>query len=582
VTDIDRGLRDELPETSRRRRLDGQLVRVGPEADYDGEIAAVLLNHPARLSTSACLLFPILYGFAALRLGQDIGFDTLNYHFANPYWVLHNHFFDLQPSQWQTYLDPIFNIPTYLLQSSLSARSASFIIAGIQGLAFIPLYLLGKQIIAQRFLALVLATLGMFGAIAWSEIGTSFGDNFVAIFFLISVTLVGRVAITTALRRSSGCSIAASGLLAGIAVGLKLSEAPIAVGFLVAIPVLLIPGFSRVGSTLRYAAGLLLGFLATYGYWGFELTTRFGNPFLPFFNNVFHSKFAPAAANLDGQSVAKGFVQWLFYPFLWAFNSHLVSVISFRELSLPICELLVWVALALRVYSCARRRVWVPMFANQFERFLVVGSCASVLIWARTIGLYRYITSIEMIGFVLIWVLLASVCRGLYPIPFPARLFRLSLAAICAICVLTERPANWGRSPFAGRFFTVSVPKQFRRPGVTLLMLTDNPYTYILPFLPAGTDAIRIQGSVPTPYVNNLIIGRLKRASAIYVTWTEEQLQPFIAANASSWSRYHLQLINGSCSVFSTFAGSKRMWVHYCQVAPLNTGTRSPGNAPST
>jgi hypothetical protein len=540
---------------------DGSVTQPEPELGHQGRV----------LSVALCLLFPIFYGLLALHLGQDIGFDTLNYHFFDPFWVLHDHFFDITPALWQTYLDPVFNIPTYLLQSELPARTASFIIAGFQGLAFIPLYVLGRQLTSRRSIAFGLAALGMLSAVAWSEIGTSFGDNIVAVFFLASLTLIGTSA--GLVRQPDRWFMVLAGVVGGVAAGLKLTQVPIAIGFLIAAPTLGFVSRSRVASTLRYAAGLLVGFVATYGYWGYELATRYGNPVLPFFNNVFHSKLAPLSANLDGQSTAKNVLQCLFYPFLWAFNSHLVSVISFRELSLPICELLLWIALATRVYSYARRRIWTPMFSTQFERFLVVGTSASVLIWAHVIGLYRYITSLEMLGFVLLWVLTGSVLRGIFALPIPTRSLNCSVAVLCLVCVLTERPANWGRSPFASRFFTVSVPRQFRRSGVALLMLTDNPYTYIVPFLPTDTDVIRLPSDQTTPYVNTLIRHRLANASAIYITWTDVQLQPFLAENSSAWSQYGLVVVAGSCSVFSSFMGSTRKWVHFCQVSPANFHT---------
>jgi hypothetical protein len=546
---------------------DGTALKLERDPDHQGRLPSVAI----------CLLFPILYGFLALHLGQDIGFDTLNYHFFDPFWVLHDHFFDITPALWQTYLDPVFNIPTYLLQSSLSARRASFIIAGFQGLAFIPLYIIGRRLISRRWIALGLAALGMLSAMAWSEVGTAFGDNIVAIFFLVSLALIGRS--SGLVQQPARWSVAFAGVAAGVAAGLKLTEIPIAVGFLIAISMLRFTSQTRVASTLRYAGGLLVGFVVTYGYWGFELTVRYGNPVLPFFNNIFHSKFAPVSTNLYGQSPVRDVVQWLFYPLFWAFNSHLVSVISFRELSLPICEILLWIALGIRAYSYARRRIWTPMFSTEYERFLIVGASASVLIWAHVSSGYRYITSIEMLGFVILWVLTGSVFRGIFAMPFPARLFNCSVAVLCLVCVLTERPANWGRSPFASRFFTVSVPRQFRRSGVVLLMLTGNPYTYIVPFLPTDTDVIRLAGAPPTPYVNTLVRKRLAKASAVYITWTDAQLQPFLAGSSSAWSQYGLAVVGGSCSVFSTFMGSTRKWVHFCQVSPANSHTSAASAA---
>jgi hypothetical protein len=104
-------------------------------------------------------------------------------------------------------------------------------------------------------------------------------------------------------------------------------------------------------------------------------------------------------------------------------------------------------------------------------------------------------------------------------------------------------------------------------------MLTSNPYTYIVPFLPVDTDVIRVQAEPPTPYVNTLIRSRLEKASAIYITWTEARQQPFLAENSSDWSQYGLAVVDGSCSVFSTLMGTTRKWVHFCQVSPANSHT---------
>jgi hypothetical protein len=523
-------------------------------------------------------LFPILYGLVALHLGEDIGFDTLNYHYFDPYWLLSNHLSDLVPAQEQTYLSPLLNIPTYLLQRSLSGRSASFVIAAAEGTTLIPLYLLARSITSTRAFALVLAVLGMFGAIAWSEIGTSFGDNLVAIPLITSLALIAyrqtRAEPTVARGR---WLIAAAGLFSGIGAGLKLAEAPVMLGYLIAVPLLEKSARARIATTLSYLAGAIAGIGISYGYWAYEMTARFGNPFLPFFNNVFHSRFAPIAKNVDERFIPHGFLELVFYPIVWSLHPHRAEEVGFRELSLPVCEVLLLLAVAIRIYRLARTRSWQPLFATTLERFVVVGATASVLIWADVFGIYRYLTPIEMLGFILMWVLTRSVLSGLSLVPLDRRVLAAAFMILCIACVVTEQPANFGRAGFGAKYFAVSVPKPLRTANNAVLMLGVEPYGYVVPFLPPSTDVMRLQGSlVPTTYTNGLIASRLQHASSIFIIWMSVLRRPvFLRENATEWTNYGLSIVAKSCSAFKTERGDERAYVRYCRLS-RGTAPASP------
>jgi len=528
----------------------------------------------------ALAIFPIVYGLFGLHLGQDIGFDTLNYHYFGPYWLLTNHLHDFVPAQEQTYLSPLLNVPTYLLQRSISAREASFLIAAAEGTAIVPLYFIARRVTSNRGVALVVAVLGLFSAIAWSEIGTSFGDNLVAIPLITSIALVGRFHATTDRDKGPGrWLLVAAGLASGIGAGLKLAEVPIALGFLVAIPFLDDSSRARITGSLKYLAGAILGAGIAYGYWAYELISRFGgNPFLPFFNNIFHSQFAPISKNTDNRFLPHGFLEFVFYPIVWTLHPHHSEEVGFRELTLPICEVLLFLAVATRLYRLARTREWQPLFASGLERFIVIGSVASILIWADVFGIYRYITVIEMLGFVLIWILTKSVLAGLSPVSVNIRAFATVIVLLFILCVATEQPANFGRSGFAAKYFTVSVPKPLRSANNTLLMLGTEPYGYVIPFLPPSTDVIRLQGSlVPTEYTNALIADRLKRAASVYIIWMSVQRRAqFLRDNAFEWTNFGFGLATTSCSAFKTERGDERAYVRYCRLVPESVAPAAP------
>ena len=373
--------------------------------------------------------------------------------------------------------------------------------------------------------------------------------------------------------------LVAAGLSSGIGAGLKLAEVPIALGFLIAVPLLDDTARARITSSLKYVAGAIVGSGIAYGYWAYELTARFGgNPFLPFFNNIFRSQFAPISRNTDNRFLPHGFLQFVFYPIVWTLHPLHSEEVGFRELTLPICEVLLLLAVATRLFGLARTRNWQPLFADGLERFIVIGSSASFLIWADIFGIYRYLTAIEMLGFVLMWILTKSVLAGLAPVSLKTPVLAGAMALLCVVCIATEQPANFGRSGFAAKYFAVSVPKPLQTANNTILMLGTEPYGYVIPFLPPSTDVMRLQGSlIPTSYTASLIGARLKRASSVFIIWMSVQKRAqFLEDNAFEWTNFGLQLVAKSCSAFKTERGDERAWVRYCRLAPSKTAATKP------
>ena len=81
------------------------------------------------------ILLPTLFGIIAITLGQDNFWDLRNYHYYNPYALMHGRFLtDIQVSQLQTYFNPTLDLLFYSLIENFHPKVATFLMAFIQGI----------------------------------------------------------------------------------------------------------------------------------------------------------------------------------------------------------------------------------------------------------------------------------------------------------------------------------------------------------------------------------------------------------------------------------------------------------------
>ena len=67
----------------------------------------------------------------AILLGQDGGFDLLNYHFYSGFAFLHKPFgYDLAPAQIQSFHNPLVHVLSYWALGNLTARAAAALLPG--------------------------------------------------------------------------------------------------------------------------------------------------------------------------------------------------------------------------------------------------------------------------------------------------------------------------------------------------------------------------------------------------------------------------------------------------------------------
>lgn len=477
------------------------------------------------------------YGAWALALGQSNNWDLRNYHWYDGWaWLQGRGQLDLAVAQAQTWFNPLLPAALYLLLSSLPAWLGTFVLGCIQGLNLLPLHRICLHLLPapwqqRRWLALLIAFAGASGATMRGELGASFGDN------VVSLPLLGALAVL--LDGHGRSRVVGAGALLGLAVGLKLTAAPLAAGIALAAPLLLRDGDAIWRARLRLLAVLggcaLATFLLVNGHWMLGLHREFGNPLFPLFGQWFGGGFAPPAELRDGRWLPRAWWEWLFYPLVWADTPRRVSEGSFLDLRIP---LLFLAALALPLW---RRRVLTPAPRHAAD-FLLLALALAYLAWLTLFGYYRYLVVLEMLAPALLVLALSGM---------PRRAAGAVVLALLAVLILATRPARWGRLPHYGvDYVEVQLPPHPGLASALVVFGDGEPLGFLATAFPPGTRFVRIAGNLVGPPLPEWALDRAVQQRLrthpgplylIAVDLDSETLHQAL-------QRHHLQLDRASCA----------------------------------
>lgn len=431
-------------------------------------------------------LLVVAFGLWAMSMGQTSNWDLRNYHWYDGWaWLQGRQAQDLAVAQAQTWFNPVLPAALYLLLSSLKPWLGTFVLGCVQGLNILPLHRIALQLLPEtalrqrRWLALAIAFAGATGATQRGELGATFGDN------LVSLPLLGAVALLLTAQALDIRRHALAGALLGLAVGLKLTAAPMAAGIALAIPLLAGDTHQRLRLTLCVGAAALAAFLLVHGHWMLELYRQFGNPFFPLFGEAFGGDFVPAGQQRDDRWLPQGMAQWLAYPLVWATHTQQVSELRFLDLRVPALYL------ALLVLPLWWRRARTDSPQPLQLRFVLAAVIAGYALWLLLFGYYRYLVVLEMLA--PLPVALALLClRG--------RAAPVLLISVLLVLTLATRPARWGRAPHYGeQFIEVTLPPRPDYAQALVVFASNDPLAYLAPAFPPSTQFVRIRGNLMGP-----------------------------------------------------------------------------------
>ncbi|QGZ41026.1 hypothetical protein IP92_03657 [Pseudoduganella flava] len=455
-----------------------------------------LLEHP-RAAARAAILVPLLCGLMSLAMGQDDSYDMRNYHLYTAHALLNDRLgVDLAPAGFHSYFNPLLDVPYFLLTKSFPAPVAGFVFGALQGLAFVLVAAIARQLLGPGRLALLLGLAGIAGAGFLSELGNSMGDNFTALLVLASIYWLLRHWEQLSARGSRAVRVLlAAGALMGLGLGLKLTNVSYAVGACAALLTVAAPLWTRVRVSFVFGIGVLAGMAATAGYWMLRMWSTYGNPLFPQFNNIFHSPMAAEFGVIDLIHLPRNAGEALLWPFVFTRDMSRVAEVPIHQIIWPLLYVAVaaWgVMTLLRKARASRGGQGDPGGLAPGGVFLLVFTAVSYLVWMRVFSIYRYLVPIELLAPLLFWLLLHTLAT-----PSVARRVGggLLLAASLAVLPFT----TWGHAGWAKHAFTADRPPIARpdRAVIFVSSATDAPISWLAQFMPAEAAVIGIGSSFP-------------------------------------------------------------------------------------
>lgn len=341
------------------------------------------------------LLFLFGGGLLSIALKFELSWDFANYHYYNPWAFLNGRIGkDIAVAGVNAFYNPLMDLPLYYLTANFNAYP-NFIYF-IQGLWFgalgFVLYKIAELFFEQntalrKYRIPAVLLFGLSGYAVFFQIGTSTNEIMVSLLIMISLWLLLREIFVIKSGQTSIFFV--SGLIAGMALGLKLTVA----AYCVALGVTLILFAKNLQKPVKnifiFALSGLLGFLLLDGFWMWKMWTMYHNPFFPFANEWFKSEYFEIRNYYDDRFIPKSLAEFLFLPFYWAFNTHRedgsVIVIDFRWAIFSIVILFV----ALK-YALAKTKINLPLM------FVFTFMLAAYVIWINTTAVGRYMIPLEL------------------------------------------------------------------------------------------------------------------------------------------------------------------------------------------
>lgn len=497
----------------------------------------------ARALRNARIGVPVAFGLLSVMLGLDTNWDVYNYHLYNPFaWLNGKLAIDLAPAGFQSYFNPLLDVPYYWMQKYLPAPLAGFAMGWLHGITFVLIFGIARAVCTdlpegdRNRVPLLLALAGCLTANFLASIGNTMGDNTTALFVLGALLVLLR-RDSLSVPTSGGALVAfCAGVLAGLGAGLKLTNAIYVAAMGAALLGCPLPWPQRLRLALAFGVGGVAGLAITGGHWMWTMFSTFGNPLFPQFGTVFPNPLASSVGVADAAWGPKTALETVLWPFVFSLHPLRVGHLALHQVIWPIVYVLAgwWLVVATRgrwrgggVIANAR--------LDPRLRFLLLFGALGYLLWMALFGIARYLVPLELLLPLFVFALLRQVLRYAN-----ARRAAACLIAAATVVVLAGGVRTWGHEAWASTAFRAEVPPIAEPARTTAVILAaDPPWAWLATLFPADVAFVGVGGEVLNTLAyaeraRHIVVARGGPAYAIaqaHYNWREDNI-----AMASAWA----------------------------------------------
>lgn len=494
------------------------------------------------LTDLLAVLGSAVYG-SRLSDGMDVNWDQLSYHSYYSWLFLHGDLRQADPEPFANrYLNPLAQLPWYLVDQAASPRGTAFIVAAIAGVNLILIRRIMLVVLdssgvtrGRDTLAFAAVCLAAVGTTYQMSLGTSLSDVILSIPVLAAVFALIRSVRAESLR-AERMWLLTSGLLAGAALGLKLTLAPMVIGLAVATAVQSV--ILRTPRPLTFV-GLsgVLGVGLSGGWWFYRVWLVTGNPVYPYFNSVFKSPLWGDYNLRDDRFGATSLLDFLRFPYYMMEGGRRLLDYYIRDVRWVV--LLGLLFLGIGVLLLRARRSGSGLSAPSPIVVLLVFFVSAGTVWAFQFGIARYAQSLELLSGVVLALLFLGILR------------RPGLSASVGVAAaLIMAPLDIGHVehvPYASDRYGIQSDALYDIPSGAVVLHYSGPSGFMLAKLKPGVRRHIIQPwFYGSPMLEKLKRDEIAPAKEIYVLarhdWERAQ------ARTQEFERaVGVRLIAGSC-----------------------------------
>ena len=351
------------------------------------------------------LFFVAGFGIGASLLTTDGTPDFKIYHYYNGFAAHHVRLaLDIFPAQLQTAFFPGTDYIYYWLFTTLNnhpillnvALSIPYSIAAFVVFQ-IALLFAGAGFFGRDVICALAAVVGLTGASALPTLATTMTDIVPGLPLLISLW------IWLALEKAGRNTILSSafvGLLAGVSVGLKLTEAPLFIGVFLAIVFRRFLGNSAsIWEAVVFGCTGIIAFAAVDANWLLGNYLRYGNPVFPLMNDIFKSNLVASSPWTDLRFMPKTPMMAMLYPAYWAFwRSHDAIELNMRDPRIFLGCLSALAIVAIHTTGWLKRPK-LPLHSGEYiSLYLAIAYLVSFILWEKLWSIYRYLAIQEALS----------------------------------------------------------------------------------------------------------------------------------------------------------------------------------------